>query len=108
MVARPKTLVDYYTWLEDNVKGVDGIDKLSKEELLTEMVMKRLRTSDGLDLKLIQRDFGDEVVTSILKGANLGLELGMAECTDEVLKLKDPDGLLYSNYLISSIFAELE
>lgn len=108
LVARPKTLADYYTWLEDNVKEAHGIDKLSKEELLTEMVMKRLRTSDGLDLKLIQRDFGDEVVTSILKGANLGLELGMAECTDEVLKLKDPDGLLYSNYLISSIFAELE
>ena len=119
--ARPKTLVDYYKWVEDqeedeeeeeenNNNDDDDDEIISDQELLTELVMKRLRTSDGLDLKLVKEDFGYDIVSSILRGANLGLELGMAEYSnkDEILRLKDPDGLLYSNYIISSIFAELE
>ena len=69
-------------------------------------------------------------MNSILKGAELGFDLGYAEIIyhhnnedgstfpsdphDEkgkhvgILRLKDPDGLLYSNFIISSIFAELE
>ena len=112
--ARPKTLVDYYKWVEDQEQQQQREDDdeiiMSDQELLTELVMKRLRTSDGLDLKLVREDFGNDIVSSILQGTKLGLELGMAEYNDrdEILRLKDPDGLLYSNYIISSIFAELE
>jgi putative oxygen-independent coproporphyrinogen III oxidase len=109
LVARPRTLADYYSWLEKEQQGLSQ-DELPQEELLTDLVMKRLRTSDGLDIKGVKDRFGDDVVSSILEGAKLGLELGLAEHCDETntLRLKDPDGLLFSNYIISSIFAELE
>ena len=48
---------------------------------------------------------------SIYKGASLGLELGLVSTDgsdDEIMRLKDPDGMLYSNFIISSIFAELD
>ncbi len=73
--------------------------------------MKRMRTSDGLDLEWIQQRFGSKIRDTIVKGATLGLELNLAEILGEddrvILRLKDPDGFLYSNYIISSIFAEL-
>ena len=79
-------------------------------EYLTDVVMKRLRTRDGLDLQWVQQRFGSDVVTGIRKGAELGLELGLAELANNgsLLRLVDPEGFLYSNYIISSIFVELE
>jgi coproporphyrinogen III oxidase-like Fe-S oxidoreductase len=110
LVARPRTLVDYYSWLEKEQQQGLSQDEMPQKEVLTDLVMKRLRTSDGLDLNGVKDRFGDDVVSSILEGGKLGLELGLAEHCDEtnILRLKDPDGLLFSNYIISSIFAELE
>lgn len=107
--ARPRTLADYYSWLEEGTRSLSQ-DEMSKEEFISELVMKRLRTSDGLDLKEVKENFGDDVVSAILEGARLGLELGLAEHHEETctLRLKDPSGLLFSNHIISSIFAELE
>jgi oxygen-independent coproporphyrinogen-3 oxidase len=113
-IARPKTLVDYYSWLrQTNEDNLEEDEEMTSEERLTDLVMKRLRTSDGLDLKWTKDYFGTEAVSLILEGAKLGLELGLADyqCSEEeegTLRLKDPEGLLYSNYIISSIFAELE
>lgn len=100
-------------------------------DLLTDWIMKRLRTSDGLDLDWVEERFGTDVRNTVVQGAALGLELDMAEIVDEkgnisgephdddrhsstttstsrtILRLKDPNGFLYSNYIISSIFAEL-
>ena len=94
------------------------------DDLLTEIVMKQLRTSDGLDLNVIGNRFGLTAVDAILRGAQLGLELGLVNYRQRklpendhsssnndkngILYLVDPDGFLYSNTIISSIFYELE
>lgn len=79
--------------------------------MLTDLIMKRLRTSDGLNLDWLQERFGSETRTTVIQGASLGLELQMAEIVshgnDTILRLTDPNGFLYSNFIISSIFAEL-
>lgn len=86
---------------------------MTNDEYLTDIIMKRLRTSDGLDLKWITDCFGPDITESIREGAQLALQLDLAETItneqnkEEILRLKDPGGLLYSNYIISSIFAEL-
>jgi hypothetical protein len=61
---------------------------MDDQEFLTDMVMKRLRTSDGLDLKWVGKRFGPDVATSILKGANLGLELGKGEESQVNMSIK--------------------
>ncbi|KAL3945353.1 MAG: hypothetical protein SGBAC_000558 [Bacillariaceae sp.] len=115
LVARPKTLADYYEWLHDNVASEDSNNReekeevLSDDELLTELVLKRLRTIDGLDLMAVEDRFGKESAGTILEGAKLGLEIGLAEYDSQtrILRLKEPEGLLFSNSIISSIFAAL-
>jgi oxygen-independent coproporphyrinogen-3 oxidase len=111
--SRPTELVPYYSWAANLEREEDQQTQVvADEEYLTDLVMKRLRTSDGLDVTWVAERFGHKIASSIRQGAKLGLELGLAEIFHdeerrETLRLKDPDGLLYSNYIISSIFVEL-
>jgi len=121
MTARPRTLVDYSKWVDQQTrksqqesKESDTIDKM---DFLTDVIMKRLRTSDGLDLDWISDNYGRDCLGKVMKGASLGLDLGLMVVNGAVqdaehishgtLSLTDPDGFLYSNNLISSIFVEL-
>ena len=111
-LTRPKTLVEYVKWVDEQ-PAPESIDKDDDHDYLTTVVMKRLRTLEGLDLGWVQEKFGESVVQSILKGASLALDLGLAKTIEEsgggkTLQLMDPDGLVYSNYIISSIFMELD
>ena len=86
----------------------------SWEHDLEDTIMTRLRTKDGLDLNWIanQKD-GKLILDRILHGANLGFNLGLLERETieedgtDTMYLIDPKGFLYSNTIISSIFAEL-
>jgi len=119
-VARPREMSDYIEWVErgeertpsdnneDGHIGDEADDTDNDEDFLSDLLLKRLRTIDGLDLSWLEANHGSDIVDQVLEGAKLGLDLELAEHTDDnILRLKDPDGLLYSNFIISSIFAEL-
>lgn len=117
--ARPRALTDYVAWVKNG--GTRDAHRARDEacpntlDWLTDVIMTRLRTSDGLDLDWIKDNVpnGDVVVEQILTGASLGLELGLAarhihkKKSLGTLRLADPDGFLFSNSIISSIFVEL-
>ena len=115
--TRPKTLADYHDWVDQQARNAQQdipslpVDIPSDQDMMTDVIMKRLRTSDGLNLDWLQQRFGSNVRNTVLKGATLGLELKMAEIVsnddEAILRLTDPNGFLYSNFIISSIFAEL-
>jgi oxygen-independent coproporphyrinogen-3 oxidase len=118
--ARPKALTDYVAWVKnggtrDAHRARDEAACPNTLDWLTDVIMTRLRTSDGLDLDWIKDNApnGDVVVEQILTGASLGLELGLAarhihkKKSLGTLRLADPDGFLFSNSIISSIFVEL-
>jgi len=77
------------------------------------ILMTRLRTSDGLDLDWIRRTYGEQMVNKILHSARMALDLNLAKVVGGekanygTLCLIDPDGFLFSNTIISSIFLEL-
>lgn len=113
---------NYIDWVHDQEseatpEWLAPSDELSgnKElERISDVIMTRLRTSGGLDLDYIRESFqnGIDKVERILEGASLALELGMAERikvgnNSGMLRLVDPDGFLFSNTIISSIFVEL-
>ncbi len=91
------------------------------DDNLTNIIMTRLRTSDGLDLDWISKMYGEETVASIIRSADMAMELNLAKIvhvSDEqsnsssirhhgTLQLSDPEGFLFSNTILSSIFAEL-
>ena len=117
MTARPRTLVEYRDWVQQQSNNQQENDeKMDKDDFLTDVILKRLRTSDGLDLNWVELNYGEGCVNAITKGASLGLELGLMTCEEEsstgtisqkTLRLVDPGGFLYSNNLISNIFVEL-
>lgn len=111
LLARPKTMADYHTWVQQiGTSDEDSTSEtISDDDFLTDVIMKRLRTLDGLDLDWVQKRFGAEKKRTIVNGVRLGLEMNIARLDKDGMRLQltDPEGFLYSNYIISSIFAEL-
>jgi len=115
--ARPRRFADYIAWVNDQIRKTNpfvdhhrlndnNID--DEDETLAEIVMTRLRTSDGLDMKWVNETYGQAKVDAILRGMELGFELKLTSWNDDHhISLKSPDGFLFSNTLLSSVFHEL-
>lgn len=111
LTERPRTMFDYLQWVDQNVGHFLEPPADDEKNLLMDVILKRLRTSEGLPLNWILKRFpvgGDSYVASIMKGARLGVELDLAMVENNTLCLRSPDGFLYSNSIISSIFAEFD
>ena len=92
-----------------------------------DIVLKRLRTVDGLSLQYVQEHYGTLYVNAIVRGVQDLLQnpqgpdlIAMSRLNDDdsdttrmdqgedrILRLVDPMGFLYSNTIISNIFYEL-
>ncbi len=101
--------------VETNTESRYGEGTNSAERLL-DVVMTRLRTSEGLDLDWVADhvDYRKSHIEAIQRGFELALDLklghkdagavdGMYGC----IRLNDPKGFLFSNHVISNIFMEL-
>ena len=155
IVKRPNAMSDYIQWVNDlttntttnltdtnhaNYKN-DGDDDDDDEdddavvEEVMDIVLKRLRTVDGLSLQYIQEHYGTLYVNAIVRGVQELLQnpqgpdliamrrlndgdgdddddddsdaTRMDQGEDRILRLVDPMGFLYSNTIISNIFYEL-
>ena len=127
--ARPRAMADYIDWVStqrENMKTGGGIPTWLKandddeedddEEFLTDVIMTKLRTKEGLDLNWIRHAAigGEAKADAVLRGAELALDMNLAEREQnddgsfDYLRLQDPDGFLFSNNIISQIFVELD
>jgi len=127
--ARPRLMSDYISW-SNKVKEDFTLSKRIGSNLspapiwidedeswkrdLEDTIMTRLRTKEGLDLRWISNlNHGDLILERILIGSELGIKLGFVhrkvndQDYSDQLCLTDPQGYLFSNSIISSIFAEL-
>jgi len=124
---RPRAMSDYIDWVKQQqvLKKTDWVPSLQQledddetssssaespdGERMTDVIMTRLRTIDGLDLKWLGKVYGHTIVESVLRGAELALDLELATVDDDqTLRLTDPKGFLFSNTIVSSIFVELD
>ena len=122
-MSRPRTMAEYEAWVDH--LGESGYQRLNEEFLrslqiedptldqIQERIMLALRTSDGLDLGALRRNFALDVTDRILEGCSPYLADGTMllsrsrESDLPRLRLSDPKGFLVSNDVISSIFAAL-
>mmetsp|Transcript_35165 Transcript_35165/g.35806 ORF Transcript_35165/g.35806 Transcript_35165/m.35806 type:complete len:455 (-) Transcript_35165:25-1389(-) len=85
---------------------------LTKEDQLLELVMLSLRTIDGLYLPRVEAKFGKSTSDRIFRAVapfqirRLVNIIG-SSAEGYTVKLTDPDGFLFSNEVISSVFAEI-
>ena len=113
--ARPRAMSDYIDWVRRQaaepvwLQEVDSNSTMARQDpgRLADIVLTRLRTIDGLDTDWLKLAYGEEAVRAVLKGAQLALDLGLANIENQILSLKDPQGFLFSNSILSSIFVEL-
>ena len=64
--------------------------------------MLGLRLAEGINLNSIETELFDRIKVSI----ESHLESGLVIITDNHLQLSDPNGFLFSNTILSDIFAE--
>jgi len=117
--TRPKQIAEYIQWV--NQESMDWLpeanDTLVDMDQILDVIMTRLRTKEGLNMSWIEQQNDDTLVKQIWNGAQLGLDLNLltkihkptssSTKPDVILQPVDPDGFLFSNTIISNIFAEL-
>jgi coproporphyrinogen III oxidase-like Fe-S oxidoreductase len=144
IVKRPNAMSDYIQWVDDTYTQLALSKSTKKEELhlndknytdanlhhstddniveeIMDIVLKRLRTKDGLSLQYIREQYGSMYVNIILRGLQdvvdndpqhnliaITRTTSVNDCDDDrIVRLVDPMGFLYSNTIISNIFYEL-
>lgn len=131
LISRPKTLSDYNKWVNDQVlllnqetdivptNDINDITlQIPNHDMMLDIVLKRLRTSEGLSLHWINERFticnekilGEKYIQAIIKGIQLGIDLKLViyDKKNQILQLTDPDGFLFSNSIISNVFMEMD
>lgn len=101
--TRPRDLKEYEAWVADGaaVAYAGGGDLLDD-------VLTALRTREGLDVDRVAASYGAAARDAVLAGAGDGVQLGLAVVERGSLRLTDPDGFLFSNVVLTAIFAELD
>lgn len=107
--TRPRTREKYFNWVDNLIKnnGILTGENLSISDNLLETLMLGLRLKEGINLKEIAINFGQEKVDQIINCVERYLTEKWILLDENLtyLKLTDPDGFLYSNVILSDLFA---
>ncbi|MDJ0650782.1 MAG: radical SAM family heme chaperone HemW [Xenococcaceae cyanobacterium MO_188.B19] len=110
--TRPRTRREYYNWIKEG--AVIDILKVDQWDLLLETLMLGLRLAEGVDLSIISQKFGKNNLSKILnclqEYQNINwvlIEKNLKSNQKYRLRLTDPEGFLFSNQILTSLF-ELE
>jgi putative oxygen-independent coproporphyrinogen III oxidase len=108
--TRPRKTQEYYQWIAD---GCDWqqVATTSVEDRFLETLMLGLRLSRGVSLNSIESEFGLDRLNRLLNCLQRYQFQGWVEKIesddrDLHLRLSDPDGLLFSNVVLTEIFSQ--
>jgi putative oxygen-independent coproporphyrinogen III oxidase len=108
--TRPRKTQEYYQWVADGCSWQE-VANTSAEDRFLETLMLGLRLSRGISLRSIESEFGIDRVNSLLKCLQRYQQSGWVETVkvengDSWLRLSDPEGLLFSNVVLTEIFSQ--
>jgi putative oxygen-independent coproporphyrinogen III oxidase len=125
--TRPLQKQDYYRWATEYVDrgGVMDIPCLTTQDLLLETLMLGLRLAEGINLEKLGANFGRDTVERLQRvlsiyreqnwiayfdrGENRAITTASIDFSRPIyLRLKDPEGFLFSNTILTALFAEFE
>jgi putative oxygen-independent coproporphyrinogen III oxidase len=106
--TRPRKTQEYYQWVADG--GNWRVDPTPTADRFLETLMLGLRLARGVSLQAIESEFGIDRVNSLLKCLQRYRHQGWVEIVvsankDRYLRLSDPEGLLFSNVVLTEIFS---
>jgi putative oxygen-independent coproporphyrinogen III oxidase len=105
--TRPRKTQEYYQWVADGCNW--RVDRTPTADRFLETLMLGLRLARGVSLKSIESEFGIDRVNSLLKCLQRDRYQGWVEIVvsaneQRYLRLSDPEGLLFSNVVLTEIF----
>ncbi|MGJ5673681.1 MAG: radical SAM family heme chaperone HemW [Nostochopsis sp.] len=103
--TRPRKTKEYYQWVEAGC--VIDCEVTSADEILLETLMLGLRLAEGVNLAVLVEQFGEKKIEEIEKCLQQYFQKGWIKLEGERLRLSDPDGFLFSNVILSKLFAQL-
>jgi putative oxygen-independent coproporphyrinogen III oxidase len=106
--TRPRKTQEYYQWVAAG--GNWRVDPTPTADRFLETLMLGLRLARGVSLKSIESEFGIDRVNSLLKCLQRDRDRGWVEIVvsandDRYVRLSDPEGLLFSNVVLTEIFS---
>jgi oxygen-independent coproporphyrinogen-3 oxidase len=110
--TRPRTRKDYYQWVEDG--AIIELEPLSPEDRLLETLMLGLRLAEGVSVERISQECDPATVEKIWTCLQPYHRQGWVEIETtedgslERIKLSDPEGFLFSNTILASLFETID
>lgn len=117
--TRPRTRVEYYAWVQKLRENKGAIDcpVSSRSDRLLETLMLGLRLAEGIDLLALSQEFGkgilEEIRTCLQPYVRQGWVEGLSKgdrnalFQPQRLRLSDPEGFLFSNTVLATLFNRL-
>lgn len=107
--TRPRTRKEYFAWVENYQQLAGNIDvpMVTENDRLLETLMLGLRLKKGVNLQKINDIFGDDLESKIMACLYNFLEDNYViyDAKTHQLSLTDPYGFLYSNTILTTLFA---
>jgi putative oxygen-independent coproporphyrinogen III oxidase len=105
--TRPRKTQEYYQWIADGCNW--RVDLTPTADRFLETLMLGLRLARGVSLKSIESEFGIDRLNSLFKCLQRDRDRGWVEIVvsandDRCVRLSDPEGLLFSNAVLTEIF----
>ena len=105
-IQRPRKMREYEAWVSEEEEVEGRKERESKEDLLLDSIMLRLRLSEGLHLEGLDEKFGISGVEGrIWEAVQEYVARNLVQVGEgRRIRLTDPEGFLLSNTIISDIF----
>lgn len=109
-LARPRTRVDYVTWLEHYLDANGYLDAppVSPNDLILETLMLRLRLAGGIPLCELKENLSPQALENVKEAIAPHRNQGWVHWGPEAFRLSDPEGFLFSNTILSTLFNALD
>ena len=109
-LSRPRTRVDYVKWLQQYLEQDGRLDApaVSPNDLILETLMLRLRLAIGLSISELEENLSPQALKNVIEAIAPYLEQGWVHWGPEAFRLSDPEGFLFSNSILSTLFNALD
>jgi oxygen-independent coproporphyrinogen-3 oxidase len=110
--VRPRKRREYFEWVEELEKNGGAIDcaVVSPEEMLLDTLMLGLRLADGLSVERMRSCFGSVLSAKVLEALQPYSKVEWVKIVnvpEQRIRLIDPEGFLFSNVVLATLFEKL-
>ncbi|MDJ0692509.1 MAG: radical SAM family heme chaperone HemW [Xenococcaceae cyanobacterium MO_188.B32] len=104
--TRPRTRREYYAWVEAG--AIIDVPRISETDYILETLMLGLRLAEGISLSQFEREIKAKIRTCLQPYRDRGWVEFLEIDGEERLRLNDPEGFLFSNTILATLFERLD